>query len=66
MMAWATCRQQKKRSISKLDRSRTGCLVLTVSYSGDGFDAAIDQAIREHQLSGCTRLTVIAVPEGMT
>jgi hypothetical protein len=55
----------QNRTKSRLDRSKTGRLVLTVPYSGNGFDAAIEQAIREHGLAGCTRMTVIALPEGM-
>lgn len=55
----------QNRTKSRLDRNRTGRLVHTVSYSGHEWDAAIDQAIQEHGLAGCTSLTVIAMPEGM-
>lgn len=62
MMAWATLRQQKRRSISKLDRSRTGRLVLTVSYHGNKWEEAIQQAIRQHGLGDRADVTVIALP----
>jgi uncharacterized membrane protein YfhO len=49
---------------STLERSRTGRLVLTVSYSGNGWDAAIEQAIRQHGMGERAGVTVIAVPVG--
>jgi hypothetical protein len=38
--------------------------VLTVSYSGNGWDAAIEQAIRQHGMGERAGVTVIAVPVG--
>ena len=50
---------------SRLDRSQTGRLVLTVSYRGKDWDAAIQQAIMDYGLGDCEGVTVIAVPAGM-
>jgi hypothetical protein len=56
----------QNRTKSRLDRSKAGRLVLTVPYSGNGFDAAIDQAIEEHDLGEYHNVVVLAMPEGMT
>jgi len=55
----------QNRLQSTLGRSRSGRLILSVPYSGRGWERAIQRAMREHGLSDRDDVTVIAVPEGM-
>ena len=65
-MVWATSRQLKRRFYSRLDGSRSGRLVLNVSYLGDEFNSAIEQAIRDYGLGDRADVTVMAVPAGFS
>jgi len=44
---------------------KTGRLILTVYYHDDKYNQAMRESIKEHQLSDCTTMIVMAVPAGM-
>ena len=53
------------RANSWLERNETGRLILTVYYHDDKYNQAMRESIKEHQLSDCTTMIVMAVPAGM-
>jgi hypothetical protein len=50
---------------SRLERNESGRLILTVYYYDDEYNQAMRAAVKQHQLSDCDTLTVMAVPAGM-
>ncbi len=50
---------------SKLERNESGRLILTVYYHDDEYNQAMRAAMKQHQLSDCSSVTVMAILAGM-